>query len=74
MGVAFLKKEAMWPRKDFLTVEESDIVAQAEAAKTKWLELAAQRSLIQNRAIQRAKFAVGARGSAHAAIARATGA
>ena len=61
MMARYEKATAKWPWRDFLTAEEAEILRKADAAKAKWLELNRDRATIQNRAIQRAKSAVGAR-------------
>lgn len=55
------KREPRWNWRAYLTEDEAAIVAKAEAAKTEWLRLQAERAAIQNRAIQRAKYEVGPR-------------
>jgi hypothetical protein len=42
------------PWRDFLTDDERDILAKADAAKAEWLRLNASRAGIVNRAIHRA--------------------
>ena len=54
--MAFEPKQPKWPYRDFLTDEEIAIIAKADAAKAEWKRLNAERSMITNRAIQRAKY------------------
>ncbi len=46
-----------WQWRKFLTPEEQDIIARADAAKSAWRQLNRDRAMITNRAIQRAKYA-----------------
>lgn len=46
-----------WPWRDYLTAEERAILAKADAAKAAWEKLNKGRASIQNRALQRAKYA-----------------
>lgn len=55
------KAVAKWPWRDFLTDEEREEMAAADRAKIEWLRLNKGRAAIQNRALQRARFAAGAR-------------
>jgi len=55
--MAFQKKEPKWPWRDFLTEDEKEALAKADEAKALWETLNTQRASIQNRAIQRAKYA-----------------
>ena len=45
------------PWRDFLTAEEREILARADAAREEWQRLNVERASITNRAIQRAKYA-----------------
>lgn len=51
------KAGGKWPWRDFLTDEEREILAKADAAKAEWTRLNQARASITNRAIQRAKYA-----------------
>ncbi|QTG13041.1 hypothetical protein G6M86_07210 [Agrobacterium tumefaciens] len=55
--MAFQKKEPKWPWRDYLTEAEKEALAKADEAKATWEHLNTQRASIQNRAIQRAKYA-----------------
>ena len=55
------KRGAKWPWRDYLTADEAEILRQANTAKTEWQRLNQARAGITNRAIQRAKYAAGAR-------------
>ncbi|QCL88781.1 hypothetical protein [Agrobacterium tumefaciens] len=63
--MTFEKKEAKWPWRDFLTDEEKEALAKADAAKAIWESLNLQRASIQNRAIQRAKYAASKQEGGH---------
>lgn len=54
------KSVGKWPWRDFLTVDEQDILAAADRAKAEWQRLNQARAGITNRAIQRAKHAASA--------------
>ena len=54
-------KRHAWPWRDYLKPEEAAQIAAAEVAKAAWLKANAAKAGIVNRAIQRAKYAVGAR-------------
>lgn len=56
-GRAWSKRPPKWDWRAFLTEEEAAQVARADAAKAEWRRLQALRAGIQNRAIQRAKYA-----------------
>lgn len=49
------KRKTMRPWRKYLTEEERDVIAQADAARRVWTILNAHRAGIQNRATQRAK-------------------
>lgn len=51
------KPAAKWNWRAYLTEDEAAEVAAADKAKAKWQRLQAVRAGIQNRAIQRAKYA-----------------
>lgn len=51
------KRAPKWDWRHFLTEDEAAQVAAAEAAKAEWQRLQTVRAGIQNRAIQRAKYA-----------------
>ena len=51
------EREKKWPWQDFLTDEERETIARADAAKAEWQRLNQARAGITNRAIQRAKYA-----------------
>ena len=51
------------PWRDYLTDEERVIIEQADAAKVTWQALNDRRAGIVNRAIQRARYALGRRGN-----------
>ncbi|MBN7804847.1 hypothetical protein JZX86_05650 [Agrobacterium rosae] len=53
----YQKKQAKWPWRDFLTKDERDTLMKATEAKALWEKLNVERASIQNRAIQRAKYA-----------------
>lgn len=53
----FTRNQPKWPWRDFLTVEEKRVLAQADHAKERWKKLNQARASITNRAIQRAKYA-----------------
>jgi hypothetical protein len=57
MAGFYVKKEPKWDWRKYLTAEEVELIAQADAAKAKWQELNKERSRITNRARQRAKYA-----------------
>ncbi len=52
----YQKRKNKWPWRDFLTEEEAETLALADAAKDEWKRLNKERALITNRAIQRAKY------------------
>jgi hypothetical protein len=54
-------KRPAWPWRDYLKPEEAAKIAAAEEAKAAWLKANEPTAGIINRAIQRAKYAVGAR-------------
>ena len=51
------------PWRDFLNDEERAIIDQADAAKVTWQALNDRRAAIVNRAVQRARYALGRRGN-----------
>lgn len=56
------------PWRDYLTDDERVIIEQAEAAKVTWQALNDRRAGIVNRAIQRARYALGRRGNHSAGV------
>ena len=59
MMARWQKRKPKWPWRDYLTPEERQTMARAEAAKREWLALNKERAAITNRAIQRAKYHAG---------------
>jgi hypothetical protein len=55
--MSWCKPVAKWPWRDFLTEEEAKIILRADNAKAEWKRLVAEKAMIQNRALQRAKYA-----------------
>ncbi len=53
------KPAQKWDWRAFLTEEEAAQVSAADAAKAEWQRFQAIRASIQNRAIQRARYAAG---------------
>jgi hypothetical protein len=53
----YKKPEPKWPWRDYLTDDERATLARADAAKAAWQKLNKGRAEIQNRALQRAKYA-----------------
>ena len=58
--MAWKPKQPKWDWRKFLTVEEKQELEVADRARATWLALNKNRAGIQNRAIQRAKYAAGA--------------
>ncbi len=56
-ALRFTARKPKWPWRDFLTDEESGILAAADKAKKEWSRLNGEPASITNRAIQRAKCA-----------------
>ena len=61
MTVPFAKRQSKWAWRDYLTAEELELVRQADEAKRAWRMLRKDLVFIQNRAIQRARYAAGVR-------------
>lgn len=59
-------RETKWDWRKFLSADEKAVLKQADEAKAMWRTLNADRATIQNRAIQRAKYAAGLKTSAKA--------
>ena len=55
--MTFAHRDPKWKWRDYLTDDEAEILAAADKAKAEWMKLNQQRAGIQNRAIQRAKYA-----------------
>jgi hypothetical protein len=51
-----LTRQSKWNWRDYLSPEEAAVIAEVEAAKTRWLELNKSRMSIKNRAVQRAMY------------------
>lgn len=54
-------KRPAWPWRDYLKPEEAEKIAAAEVAKIAWQKANEPVAGIMNRAIQRARYAAGAR-------------
>ena len=61
--MTYLPRKPKWRWRDYLTVEEAKVLKRADEAKSKWLEINRERAVIQNRAIQRAKYAAAKKGA-----------
>lgn len=53
----FSPRTPKWNWRDYLTDDEAEILAASDKAKAEWMKLNQQRAAIQNRAIQRARYA-----------------
>lgn len=54
--MSWQRRKPKWDWKNFLTVEEKQVLARADKAKKEWRRLNVERAMITNRAIQRAKY------------------
>lgn len=61
--MAWRRREPKWRWRDYLTAEETALLAKCDALKVKWQQLNKVRAGVVNRAIHRAKYAAGVEGA-----------